>query len=120
MDAKRKLHRKIHSYARRIREEDILRANPIQQYGNKNQKSIPKFKSFQTQAQSQVNPDLYGDNNTRLFTFWTADADKHTGCYDLLCSSFIQVNNEIALGDTIEPFYVFGDTNSQYEITILI
>ncbi|GER50689.1 hypothetical protein STAS_28010 [Striga asiatica] len=46
----------------------------------------------------QVSPDLYGDNNTRLFTYWTSDAYQATGCYNLLCSGFIQVNSDIAMG----------------------
>ncbi|XP_028064023.1 uncharacterized protein LOC114267215 [Camellia sinensis] len=35
----------------------------------------------------QVCPDLHGDNNTRLFTYWTSDAYQATGCYNLLCCS---------------------------------
>ncbi|GAB4856141.1 hypothetical protein Ancab_024781 [Ancistrocladus abbreviatus] len=46
----------------------------------------------------QVSPDLYGDNNTRLFTYWTSDAYQATGCYNLLCSGFIQINNENSHG----------------------
>ncbi|KAE8709946.1 hypothetical protein F3Y22_tig00110328pilonHSYRG00954 [Hibiscus syriacus] len=50
-----------------------------------------------------VSPDLYGDNHTRLFTYWTSDAYQATGCYNLLCSGFIQINNEIAMGANIYP-----------------
>lgn len=130
----------------------------------------------------QVSPDLYGDNNTRLFTYWTvsiitsqikqkkkkllhtvlksetiyinhfpmflflfssnacirheclknqsycliyfffndsqSDAYQATGCYNLLCSGFIQINSEIAMGATIFP--VSGYHGSQYDINILI
>ncbi|KAJ0876322.1 putative neprosin [Helianthus annuus] len=66
----------------------------------------------------QVSPDLYGDNNTRLFIYWTSDAYQATGCYNLLCSGFIQTNNEIALGGSISPISQFD--GSQYDITILI
>lgn len=66
----------------------------------------------------QVSPDLYGDNSTRLFTYWTSDAYQATGCYNLLCSGFIQINSEIAMGATISPVSAFGD--SQYDISILI
>ncbi|XP_048323696.1 protein neprosin [Ziziphus jujuba] len=66
----------------------------------------------------QVSPDLYGDNNTRLFTYWTSDAYQATGCYNLLCSGFIQINNEIAMGATIYP--VSGFHASQYDINILV
>ncbi|CAE5960224.1 unnamed protein product [Arabidopsis arenosa] len=66
----------------------------------------------------QVSPDLYGDNNTRLFTYWTSDAYQATGCYNHLCSGFIQINSDIALGASISP--VSGYRNSQYDISILI
>ncbi|XAR63369.1 hypothetical protein NMG60_11023281 [Bertholletia excelsa] len=66
----------------------------------------------------QVSPDLYGDNNTRLFTYWTSDAYQATGCYNLLCSGFIQINNKIALGASISPVSSFR--GSQYDISILV
>ncbi|CAA6667305.1 unnamed protein product [Spirodela intermedia] len=66
----------------------------------------------------QVSPDLYGDNNTRLFTYWTSDAYQATGCYNLLCSGFVQINTEIALGGSIFPISAYH--GSQYDISILI
>ncbi|KAF8395993.1 hypothetical protein HHK36_017604 [Tetracentron sinense] len=66
----------------------------------------------------QVSPDLYGDNNTRLFTYWTSDAYQATGCYNLLCSGFIQINGEIAMGASIFP--VSGYRGSQYDVSILV
>ncbi|KAK6287216.1 hypothetical protein POUND7_013395 [Theobroma cacao] len=102
----------------------------------------------------QVSPDLYGDNNTRLFTYWTvrlhvtihesfnevylpavccltlfsfvfpgqllkqSDAYQATGCYNLLCSGFIQINNEIAMGASIYPLSKYH--GSQYDISILV
>ncbi|GJY26787.1 formate dehydrogenase subunit alpha like protein [Tanacetum coccineum] len=66
----------------------------------------------------QVSPDLYGDNNTRFFTYWTSDAYQATGCYNLLCSGFIQINHEIALGASISPLSKYHD--SQYDISILV
>ncbi|KAJ4971973.1 hypothetical protein NE237_005072 [Protea cynaroides] len=66
----------------------------------------------------QVSPDLYGDNNTRLFTYWTSDAYQATGCYNLLCSGFIQISNQIAMGASIFP--VSGYSGSQYDISILV
>uniref|UniRef100_A0A7C8YHH2 Neprosin PEP catalytic domain-containing protein n=1 Tax=Opuntia streptacantha TaxID=393608 RepID=A0A7C8YHH2_OPUST len=66
----------------------------------------------------QVSPDLYGDNNTRLFTYWTSDAYQATGCYNLLCSGFIQINSEIAMGASISP--ISGYRSSQYDISILV
>ncbi|KAG6526226.1 uncharacterized protein LOC122047452 [Zingiber officinale] len=66
----------------------------------------------------QVSPELYGDNNTRLFTYWTSDAYQATGCYNLLCSGFIQVNNDIAMGASIYPLSNYH--GSQYDISILV
>ena len=66
----------------------------------------------------QVSPDLYGDNNTRLFTYWTSDAYQATGCYNILCSGFIQINSEIAMGASIFPISNYA--GSQYDISILI
>ena len=41
-----------------------------------------------------------------------------TGCYNLLCSGFIQINSEIAMGASISPVSAFR--NSQYDISILV
>ncbi|CAI9093617.1 OLC1v1029164C2 [Oldenlandia corymbosa var. corymbosa] len=49
-----------------------------------------------------VNPMVYGDKNTRFFTYWTADGAKSTGCFDSLCPGFVQVSKDIALGATID------------------
>ncbi|XP_071902561.1 protein neprosin-like [Coffea arabica] len=51
----------------------------------------------------QVNPKLFGDNSPRFFTYWTADSYGTTGCYNLLCSGFVQTNNRISLGAAISP-----------------
>ncbi|KAI5084660.1 hypothetical protein GOP47_0000829 [Adiantum capillus-veneris] len=66
----------------------------------------------------QVSPDLYGDTKTRLFIYWTSDSYQTTGCYNLLCSGFVQVSNDIALGASIAPISSYD--NHQYDITILI
>ncbi|XP_037496896.1 uncharacterized protein LOC105650315 isoform X2 [Jatropha curcas] len=66
----------------------------------------------------QVSPDLYGDNRTRLFTYWTSDAYQATGCYNLLCSGFVQINNQIAMGASIYPVSGYG--GSQYDISLLV
>ncbi|KAJ6299698.1 hypothetical protein OIU76_020638 [Salix suchowensis] len=66
----------------------------------------------------QVSPDLYGDNRTRLFTYWTSDAYQATGCYNLLCTGFIQINNEVSMGASIFP--ISGYRESQYDISLLV
>ncbi|XP_059651766.1 protein neprosin-like isoform X2 [Cornus florida] len=127
---------------RRTSSKDLLRASSIQNYGKKNHKTFPQPKSADPdlinqgghqiwilggtfaedlnsiEAGWQVSPDLYGDNNTRLFTYWTSDSYQATGCYNLLCSGFIQINNEIAMGASIYP--LSGYHKSQYDISILV
>ncbi|QCE07479.1 hypothetical protein DEO72_LG9g2499 [Vigna unguiculata] len=66
----------------------------------------------------QVSPELYGDSRPRLFTYWTSDSYRATGCYNLLCAGFIQTNSRIAIGAAISPVSSYG--SNQYDITILI
>ncbi|GKE45469.1 putative MORC family CW-type zinc finger protein 3-like protein isoform X1 [Tanacetum coccineum] len=54
-------------------------------------------------AASELSPELYGDTHPRFFTYWTTDAYQTTGCYNLLCSGFVQTNNRIAIGAAISP-----------------
>ncbi|XP_011084725.1 uncharacterized protein LOC105166904 [Sesamum indicum] len=66
----------------------------------------------------QVSPEMYGDSRPRLFTYWTSDAYESTGCYNLLCSGFVQTNSRIAIGAAISP--VSSQGGNQYDITILL
>ncbi|KAG6409403.1 hypothetical protein SASPL_127442 [Salvia splendens] len=66
----------------------------------------------------QVSPELYGDSRPRLFTYWTSDSYQATGCYNLLCSGFIQTNSRIAIGAAISPVSSTG--GNQFDVTILI
>ncbi|KAG5387322.1 hypothetical protein IGI04_038792, partial [Brassica rapa subsp. trilocularis] len=66
----------------------------------------------------QVSPELYGDNYPRFFTYWTNDAYQATGCYNLLCSGFVQTNSQIAIGAAISPSSSFK--GGQFDITLLI
>ncbi|KAL9233406.1 hypothetical protein vseg_008414 [Gypsophila vaccaria] len=66
----------------------------------------------------QVSPELYGDSRPRLFTYWTSDSYQATGCYNLLCSGFVQMNTRIAIGAAISPVSSFE--SNQFDITILI
>ncbi|XP_076900262.1 protein neprosin-like [Bidens hawaiensis] len=68
-------------------------------------------------SSKQVYQRLYGDNNPRLFIYWTSDAYQTTGCYNL-CSGFVQLNNKYAIGATLTPTSQWD--GSQYEFTILI
>ncbi|KAB1202521.1 hypothetical protein CJ030_MR8G022036 [Morella rubra] len=88
----------------------------------------------------QVSPELYGDSRPRLFTYWTnlimlekkkrskglivfgpvrqTDSYQATGCYNLLCSGFVQTNSKIAIGAAISP--VSSYAGNQYDISVLI
>ncbi|KFK37237.1 hypothetical protein AALP_AA4G231700 [Arabis alpina] len=56
----------------------------------------------------QVYPQIYGDNNPRLFVYWTTDGYQKTGCYNLCNGSFIQTNNQYTVGGSYS-------TVSQYD-----
>ncbi|XP_024536499.1 uncharacterized protein LOC9630026 [Selaginella moellendorffii] len=66
----------------------------------------------------QVNPALYGDRNPRFFTYWTSDSYRGTGCYNLLCEGFVQINDQVVLGGAVAP--VSSLNGVQYDIRILI
>ncbi|KAK2365876.1 hypothetical protein QL285_079319 [Trifolium repens] len=63
-----------------------------------------------------VNPTLYGNNDTRLFSYWTKDSYKSTGCYDLTCPGFVQTSNVITLGAALVP--VSTDSGPQTGFTV--
>ncbi|XP_062145854.1 protein neprosin-like [Alnus glutinosa] len=48
-----------------------------------------------------VYPKIFGDNNTRTFTSWTAGKD---GCFNILCPGFVQISTKYPLG------YVLGNS----------
>ncbi|XP_043703766.1 uncharacterized protein LOC122653874 [Telopea speciosissima] len=78
----------------------------------------------QVQVGWHVNPRLYGDNKTHFFGYWTADDSQRTGCFNVICNGFIQVNREIPIGAPFtktstyggeiceEATYLFQDHNS--------
>ncbi|XP_018482156.1 uncharacterized protein LOC108853209 isoform X1 [Raphanus sativus] len=63
-----------------------------------------------------VNPHVFGDSRTRLFTYWTNDSYATTGCTNLLCSGFVQTTTSFALGAAVEP--VSTQSSDQYHITV--
>ncbi|PSR95883.1 DUF21 domain-containing protein [Actinidia chinensis var. chinensis] len=66
----------------------------------------------------QVSPGLYGDNYPRFFIYWTTDAYKSTGCYNLLCPGFVQTSNKIAIGAAISPWSSYS--SRQFDIAIMV
>ncbi|CAL4984911.1 unnamed protein product [Urochloa decumbens] len=79
-------------------------------YGNNDLNTI--------EAGWQVYPGLYGDDNPRLFIYWTRDAYQKTGCYNLLCSGFIQTNQQIAIGGSLSPQSVYDGAQHEFDILV--
>nr|XP_023882320.1 uncharacterized protein LOC111994664 [Quercus suber]XP_023889704.1 uncharacterized protein LOC112001760 [Quercus suber] len=65
-----------------------------------------------------VDDNLYGDYQTRLFTYWTDDGYKRTGCRNLDCPGFVQVNNQIATGATVTPYSSYGGDQRTLEFYV--
>ncbi|XP_014496708.1 uncharacterized protein LOC106758285 [Vigna radiata var. radiata] len=65
-----------------------------------------------------VDPALYGDTKTHFFAAWTSDNFKKTGCYNVRCRGFVQVNKEIFLGDGFSNISTYGGPT--YEVLISI
>jgi hypothetical protein len=61
-------------------------------------------------------PAKYGSENAALFIYWTADNYQNTGCYNLDCPGFVQVNNSWHFGSGLSPYSTVGGT--QYELAI--
>ncbi|XP_026432130.1 uncharacterized protein LOC113329473 isoform X2 [Papaver somniferum] len=45
-----------------------------------------------------VYQDIYGDDQTRFFIYWTTDGYLSSGCYNLLCDGFVHTSTNISLG----------------------
>ncbi|GAA0138483.1 hypothetical protein LIER_00222 [Lithospermum erythrorhizon] len=57
----------------------------------------------------QVYPNMYGgDTHPRFFIYWTRDDYQKTGCYNLVCSGFVQTNSKIVIGASISPVSTYG------------
>lgn len=46
------------------------------------------------------------------------DAYQETGCYNLLCSGFVQTDNRIAIGAAISP--ISASNGGQFDIDLLV
>ncbi|RVW52960.1 hypothetical protein CK203_072717 [Vitis vinifera] len=119
---------------RRTTEKDILRASSIKRFGRKLRRNVKRDSTssdhehavvfvngdqyYGAKASINVSPELYGDNYPRFFTYWTTDAYQATGCYNLLCSGFVQTNNKIAIGAAISPRSSYN--GKQFDIGLMV
>ncbi|XP_072977044.1 protein neprosin-like [Typha angustifolia] len=69
---------------------------------------------------NQVNPEVYGDNDVHLFTYWTADGYKSTGCYDFQCDGFVMANLSTTSvpGRILTPVSLYGVERFWIELRI--
>ncbi|CAN7007651.1 unnamed protein product [Brassica oleracea var. botrytis] len=70
------------------------------------------------EAGLQVYPDIYGDNNTRLFVFWTVTDAYKNGCYNTKCPGFVQKSSLITVGGAYNTVSQYDGV--QYELSVLI
>jgi hypothetical protein len=64
----------------------------------------------------QAFPQKYNTVNSVLFIYWTADGYKRTGCYNLDCAAFVQVNSNWALGASFSHYSTPGGTQYEFEL----
>ncbi|KAI3876449.1 hypothetical protein MKW92_039878 [Papaver armeniacum] len=57
-----------------------------------------------------VNKSLYGDEEPRIFVYWTADHFNSTGCYNIQCSGFVQTTSKISFGSSFNNLSIFHGT----------
>ncbi|KMS99007.1 hypothetical protein BVRB_3g066140 isoform B [Beta vulgaris subsp. vulgaris] len=56
-----------------------------------------------------VDPQLYGDTQSRTYSLWTADGLQKTGCYNALCPGYVQVSHKRIMGEVNHPVTTFGE-----------
>jgi len=54
----------------------------------------------------------------RFFVYWTRDAYGKTGCQNLDCPGFVQVDRKFAIGSPLNPVSSYGGTQHDIAITI--
>ncbi|XP_021764926.1 uncharacterized protein LOC110729503 [Chenopodium quinoa] len=65
-----------------------------------------------------VNPQLYGDSQSRTYSQWTADGFQSTGCYNSLCPGYVQISPRLPMGSTSNPVSTDGGKTYGMDIKI--
>lgn len=60
--------------------------------------------------------NLYGDNNSRLFIYFTPDNYGPGGCYNLTCGAFVQTDTSVVIGGAFAAYSTSGGT--QHEVKL--
>lgn len=67
----------------------------------------------------QVFPSLYGDVKAHLFIYTTSRAYANgSGCYNLMCSRFVQTNSSIVIAGSFTTYSAVG--GAQYELPLTV
>ncbi|TXG53659.1 hypothetical protein EZV62_018915 [Acer yangbiense] len=98
-------------YGLRLTKHQISSANILLTNGPPEQRNV-------IMAGWMVAPSIYGDSATRLFTYWTQDTGRNTGCYNLLCQGFVIAGSEVAPGSLLSPVSTYNGTTYDLKIRI--
>ncbi|KVI07854.1 protein of unknown function DUF239 [Cynara cardunculus var. scolymus] len=125
---------KIVPVARRVDAPDVVSGNGHEHaiaytgssneiYGAKATINVwdPKIEVINEFSLSQIwvlSGSFDGSDLNSIEAGWQSDAYQATGCYNLLCSGFVQTNSRIAIGAAISPLSAFA--GSQFDVTIVI
>ncbi|KAK7276250.1 hypothetical protein RIF29_17388 [Crotalaria pallida] len=90
---------------RRTTREDLIRANS----------SLNTEILAEDSPGTHVSPQLYGDDGTYIYSRWTSDNFKSTGCYNVRCSGFVQTS-EVYIGARIPETSVYGGVSAELAI----
>ncbi|XP_014503016.1 uncharacterized protein LOC106763330 [Vigna radiata var. radiata] len=65
-----------------------------------------------------VFPHLYGDSKTHFYATWTKDNYKKTGCYNVQCPGFVQIDRKNHLGSYFPTTSIYGGPIQEVLISI--
>ncbi|CAL5063445.1 unnamed protein product [Urochloa decumbens] len=63
-------------------------------------------------------PSMFGDDNPRLFVYYTTDNGQKHYCYNTGCAGFVQTSSRIALGGTFANFSAPGGSQIFLSVSI--
>ncbi|XP_004488448.1 protein neprosin-like [Cicer arietinum] len=64
-----------------------------------------------------VSPQLYNNDATHIYSYWTPDNFK-TGCYNILCSGFVQIDHSYYLGARVAQTSSYGGIMVELPISL--
>ncbi|XP_012575261.3 protein neprosin-like [Cicer arietinum] len=64
-----------------------------------------------------VSPELYNNDATHIYSYWTHDNFK-TGCYNILCSGFVQTDRSYYLGARVAQTSTYGGIMVELPISL--